>query len=63
MVILDSTSAQEIRDRGLLYLKLECFPQAIDDLETYLRLAPAADDADEIREQVASLKKRRTQIH
>lgn len=62
-MILDSTSAQEIRDRGLLYLKLECFPQAIDDLETYLRLAPAADDADEIRAQVLSLRKLVTQIH
>ena len=28
-----------------------------------LRLAPYADDADEIREQVVSLKKRETQIH
>jgi len=29
----------EIRDRGLLYLKLDCFQQALDDLETYLSLA------------------------
>ena len=57
LVILDPTSAQEIRDRGLLYLKLECFPQAMDDLEKYLRLAPDAEDADEVREQVVVLKK------
>jgi len=29
----------EIGDRGLLYLKLERFSEAVDDLETYLRLA------------------------
>ena len=33
------------------------------DLEAYLRLAPYADDAAEIREQAVSLKKLRTQIH
>lgn len=48
----------EIRDRGLLYLKLERFSEAVDDLETYLRLAPDAADTDEIREQVVVLKER-----
>ena len=52
-----------MRDRGLLYLKLECFPQALENLEAYLRPAPYVDDAAEIREQVASLQKRLTQIH
>lgn len=63
LLILEPNSAQEMRDRGLLYLKLECFPQALEDLEAYLRLAPYADDAAEIREQAVSLKKRQTQIH
>ncbi len=63
LLILEPSSAQEMRDRGLLYLKLECFPQALEDLEAYLRLAPYADDAAEIREQAVSLKKRQTQIH
>jgi len=63
MVILDPISAEEIRDRGLLYLKLERFPQAIDDLETYLRLAPDAADTDEIREQVVALKKGAARLH
>lgn len=59
----DRGSAQEIRDRGLLYLKLECFPQALEDLEAYLRISSHADDGAEIREQVVSLKKQVTQIH
>ncbi|MGH7774623.1 MAG: SirB1 family protein [Candidatus Binatia bacterium] len=63
LVILEPNSPQEIRDRGLVYLKLECFPQALEDLEAYLRLATDAEDADEIREHVVSLKKRLTHIH
>jgi len=63
LVILEPDSAQEIRDRGLLYMKLECFPQALEDLQSYLNLASYAEDAEEIREQVVSLKRRAAQIH
>jgi len=63
LLILEPNSAQEMRDRGLLYLQLECFSQALEDLEAYLRLAPYADDAAEIREQAVALKKRQTEIH
>ncbi len=63
LVIMDPISADEIRDRGLLYLKLERFSEVVDDLETYLRLAPDAADAEEILEQVLALKKRPTQMH
>jgi regulator of sirC expression with transglutaminase-like and TPR domain len=63
LVMLDPSSAPEIRDRGMLYLKLECFQQAIGDLETYLRLAPDASDADDIREQVVDLKKGAARLH
>lgn len=63
LLILDPGSAQEVRDRGLLNLKMACFPQSLEDLEACLRLAPYADDAAEIREQTISLKKRRAQIH
>ena len=62
LVILEPNSAGEIRDRGLLYLKLECFSQALEDLESYLRLAPDADDAEEIREQVVALMRRVARI-
>ncbi|HEY3304665.1 MAG TPA: tetratricopeptide repeat protein [Candidatus Binatia bacterium] len=63
LVIIDPTSPQEIRDRGLLYLKLEHFSQAIDDFETYLRLAPEAADADEILRQVENLRKNAARLH
>ena len=63
LVILDPISAEEIRDRGLLYLKLERFSEAIDDLETYLTLAPDNADAEEICKQVETLRRRVEKIH
>ena len=63
LVILDPSSANEIRDRGLLYITLECYAQALEDLESYLKLAPAADDAAMIKSQIESVRHRYVQIH
>ena len=63
LVILDPGSASEIRDRGLLYITLECYAQALEDLESYLRLAPGADDAPRIKAQIESVRQRSVQIH
>ena len=41
---LNPDNASEIRDRGLLYYKLECFSLALHDLETYLDLRADAPD-------------------
>lgn len=46
----------EIRDRGLLYYKRECFSQALHDLETYLRISPDAPDSGAINNIVSRLK-------
>ncbi len=63
LLILDPTSASEMRDRGLLYITLESYPQALEDLESYLRLAPGADDAAMIKAQIESVRHRYVQIH
>jgi regulator of sirC expression with transglutaminase-like and TPR domain len=63
LIILDPGSAIDIRDRGTLYLRLESFTQARADFETYLRLAPDAEDAPAVREQVISLAKQVTLLH
>jgi len=63
LIILDPAAAEEVRDRGLLYLRLECFTQAREDLQTYLRLAPKAEDARAIREKVVNLGNQVTQLH
>ncbi len=63
LVILDPGSASEIRDRGLLYITLESYAQALEDLESYLRLAPGADDAAMIKAQIESVRTQYVQIH
>jgi regulator of sirC expression with transglutaminase-like and TPR domain len=63
LVILDPNSAVDIRDRGMVYLRLEYYAQARDDFEHYLRLRPDADDAILVREQLVRLAKEATRIH
>ena len=63
LLILDPASAEDTRDRGVIYTRLECFGQAKDDFERYLELSPDADDAPAIREQVVELAKQIELIH
>jgi regulator of sirC expression with transglutaminase-like and TPR domain len=63
LLILDPGSEEDIRNRGAVYLKLECFNYALADFETYLRLAPNATDATAVREQIINLTKQVRQIH
>jgi regulator of sirC expression with transglutaminase-like and TPR domain len=63
LVILDPTSAVDTRDRGMVYLRLECYAQAREDFETYLRLRPDAEDATLVRQQLVRLAKEPTRIH
>jgi regulator of sirC expression with transglutaminase-like and TPR domain len=60
LVALDDAATVELRDRGLLAYQLKRFPDALHDLERYLRLlsppfptpgaAPADDDSDDRKE-------------
>ena len=63
MVIVDPAAAEDIRDRGIIYLKLDCFKQARDDFERYLKLQPDAPDARAVREKIIDLGKQVGQIH
>lgn len=63
LLILDPLSADHLRDRGVIYLKLECFNQARADFETYLSRKPDADDASEVREEIIKLARQLAQIH
>ena len=56
LITLSPSEVAQIRERGLLYLQLECFRAAQEDLQRYLTLAPDADDADEIRHRVLQLR-------
>ncbi len=48
-------AGEEYRDRGGIYLKLECFRAALGDFGTYLRQCPGAADAGSVRAQIAEL--------
>jgi regulator of sirC expression with transglutaminase-like and TPR domain len=63
LLILEPDSAEDLRDRGAIFLKLECFQQALDAFETYLRLVPDAEDAPAVRKQAVRLRKQVRQIH
>lgn len=47
--------ADEYRDRGMIYLSLECFRAALFDLQAYIKMLPEAADADTIRQKVVEL--------
>jgi regulator of sirC expression with transglutaminase-like and TPR domain len=52
-----------LRVRGILYERLECFGPALDDLRTYLDLAPEAADATDIRARVSKLARAAATLH
>jgi len=62
-IVLEPGAVDEILDRARVYLRLECFAQARSDFETYLRLAPQAPDAQQVREQLVNLARQVNLIH
>ncbi len=48
-------TAEEYRDRGMIYLNLECFRAALFDFQAYLRMLPVARDAETVRQKVVEL--------
>jgi len=54
---------EERRDRGKVYMALECFTPAINDLEAYTRRVPDADDSNEVRDYLIDLYQRVGHIH
>ena len=56
MLLVVPESAEELRDRGLLYQQLECFRPALSDLQNYLRRRPEAPDAADVHGKVVELK-------
>ena len=48
---------EEIRDRGSIYARLECFQAALNDYRRYLQLEPAANDAAEVHQRIIELQR------
>jgi regulator of sirC expression with transglutaminase-like and TPR domain len=56
MVMVAPHAAEEVRDRGLAYYKLDCFRAALAYLQDYLDRRPDAADADEVKHKAAVLR-------
>lgn len=57
IVVLQPDSPRELRDRGILYQRVECFGAAVRDLERFLALAPDDDTAGTVREALPELRR------
>ena len=57
ILLLAPDTARELRDRGILYQRLECFAAALRDFERYLQLAPDDKAADTIRQTLPELQR------
>jgi regulator of sirC expression with transglutaminase-like and TPR domain len=63
ILLVEPDLPHELRDRGLVYEKLECFGAAVADLERFLELAPDDESAPAVRERLAELRPRLRQLH
>ncbi len=62
-LLISPDAASEIRDRGLVYSGMGRYALALGDLEEYLRRAPEAADAKEIKERIGELRQRQAQLN
>ena len=62
ILLLAPDTARELRDRGILYQRLECFAAALQDFERYLRLAPDDEAAHLIRDILPDLQRQAAQL-
>lgn len=62
-LLLNPGEAGEIRDRGLVYLGMGKYAQALTDLNSYLKQRPHAEDAGEIRGKITELHQRQARLN
>jgi regulator of sirC expression with transglutaminase-like and TPR domain len=55
MIVVAPESAAELRDRGYVYQRLECWRPALQDLAEYLQREPEAPDQDDVRAKMVDL--------
>src|SRR3990172_3077102 len=63
LLILEPEAPTGIRDRGLLLSQLKRYPEAMNELQQYLKLAPAAEDAQAIRDHLRSIRQRESSLN
>jgi regulator of sirC expression with transglutaminase-like and TPR domain len=55
MLVVAPDAHGDLRDRGLLYQRLECYRAALKDLQDYTALEPEAPDIDDVRAKLVDL--------
>ena len=55
MLLVTPDASAELRDRGYVYLRLECYRAALKDLTDYTEREPDAPDLDEVRSRLMEL--------
>ncbi len=63
LLLMDPESAEDVRDRGVIYAALDCYDLAARDLEAYVGLAPRAPDAEELRGRIAVLRQKASRLN
>ena len=63
LLVLTPDDANEVRARGLLYERLECFGAAADDFRRYLELAALAPEADDVRKRLVRITQSGPTLH
>ncbi|MFN2643677.1 MAG: SirB1 family protein [Burkholderiales bacterium] len=58
MVIVAPDAAVELRDRGIVYQRLECYRAALNDLRHYVEREPNAADLEEVRARLMEVSSR-----
>ncbi len=56
LLCVDPDSAEDLRDRGILYAALDCYGLALHDLEGYLAMNPDTPEAIELSGRIAALR-------
>jgi len=56
IVLLAPDTALERKDRGIVHLHLKRYSRAIRDFSAYLELAPHAEDAEDVRRQIKTIR-------
>lgn len=56
-------SAEDMRDRGLLHVALDCYGLAARDLETYLGMAPGAPDGPVVRATIERMRHKQARVN
>ena len=54
-LVVSPDASAELRDRGFVYQRLECYRAALKDLTDYAARAPDAADLDDVRVKVIEL--------